>query len=266
MSLACAAVLLAAAPARAADPTLQLSVNTDYTTGKYGDTRPTDVVYIPFSAKVIDGDWTFRATVPFADVKGPAGVIALTDEAGEANNNPAEELAEDAARSRARFGLSDVSFSVSHAFNRIGGSPLYLDTTARVRLPTGDWRNGLGVGATDVFLDAELGADWKKGGAYVDVGRRFLGNAPDFGRRDGWRASVGDWWNVTRKLQIGASYDWQAASVEGLPAYQLVGGYVSYRLDRHLRVQLYSGAGLSRSSPDADVSLGLFYRFGGRRR
>jgi hypothetical protein len=261
-----AASLAACAPGAvfAADPVLQTSAGVDYSTGHYGATQPTDTLIVPLTAKLVFGDWSFRALIPFARVKGPADITVLADEGAEIVDNPGEEQGETGPLPT-RSGLSDVSLSAVRSFNQIAGTPAYFDATARVRLPTGNRHKGLGVGAVDYFLEGEIGGDWRQGGAYADLGRRFLGDLPGRPRRDGWQTSVGGWWNPTSKFQVGASLDWHAASTAGVAPYGIAGGYVAYRLTRSLKLQLYGGAGVTSASPEADVSLSLIFRPTGRR-
>lgn len=255
--------------ARAEAPTVQLSATVDYSSGYYGASERTDAVIEPILFKLISGPWQFRLLVPFASIRGPADITVVADEgAGETVDGVAEEQTEPGGTSTPhpwRSGLSDISLAVTRSFDRIGHSPAYVDTTLRIRLPTGDRHAGLGSGAVDEFLDGEVGGDWKQGGAYLNLGYRFLGDLNDHVRTDGWQGSVGGWWNPGRRIQIGASFDWRASSVPAAPAYQLAGGYVSFQPSTAAKILISAGAGLSSSSPSFDASVTLILRPAGRR-
>ena len=47
----------------------------DYSTGKYGGTTATDIVYVPVTGKYMTDDWLFKLTVPYISVTGLDGVI-----------------------------------------------------------------------------------------------------------------------------------------------------------------------------------------------
>jgi hypothetical protein len=247
-----------------AAPALQLSASTDYSTGHYGQNQSTDAIIEAISAKVLLNGWMVRGTLPFASIRGTGDVTVLSDENGsEPQDGAAEEQDEGTGQTRPagfRSGLSDISLAVSRQFNGVLARSLYIDATAKVRLPTGSPSRGLGVGATDYFLSAEFGGDWKPGGAYVGLGRRLLGAVPQVDRRDGWQGSVGGWLNTGSRTQVGTAYDWRQSSLAGVDAYQAVQGYVSYRLNPKLRIQLFAGAGLSRNSQAFDAGVSFIFR------
>jgi hypothetical protein len=261
--------ICAVGPALAA-PSLQGSVGFDYSVGRYGATQDTQVIVEPVVLKLVDGPWTFRALVPFASIQGPGDVSVVIDEAGgETIDNAAEETGEPGggqAATRVRSGISDVSLSATRSFDRIARSPLYVDVSGRVRLPTGDRHAGLGVGATDWFAIVEGGGDWRWGGAYAQFGRRFLGDVGRDVRRNGWQTTLGGWVNISPRVELGASYDWRTSPFADVPAYRLGEGYVSWRLSRELRLQVFVGSGLSSSSPRIDTGLTLTWRPQGRHR
>jgi hypothetical protein len=253
-------MLAAPGVASASDPTFKLSGAVDYSTGKYGAAQSTDAVITPLTLGVDWADWTGSLVVPFAAIRGPGDVTVLADEGGEIIDTTNELNEPTFSPTQVRGGLSDISLSLTRHFDRVGGTALYFDATGRVRFPTGSRHQGLGVGTTDFFALGEVGGAWTKGGLYVDLGRRFLGDLPDLKRRDGWQTSVGGWWDMNAKTQLGLSYDWRAASVADVPPYQLVGGYASYRLSHNFKIILFSGAGFGSSSPGFDTSFTIVYR------
>src|SRR4051812_435575 len=74
---ALATALLAAAiqPALGAEGLTTLSVGADYTTGKYGASDSTDILYIPFTGKYEVGPWTAKLVVPWIRITGPGNVV-----------------------------------------------------------------------------------------------------------------------------------------------------------------------------------------------
>ena len=52
------------------------SVGLDYTTGDYGQSEDTDMLAISFAAKLENGRWTYRASLPYIHVTGPSNVVA----------------------------------------------------------------------------------------------------------------------------------------------------------------------------------------------
>ena len=119
---------------------------------------------------------------------------------------------------------------------------------------------GLGLGVYDYVIAGELGGDWVRGGVSVGFGRRFLGSTAQLNRLDGWQGSAGAWLNANHRLQIGTFLDWHGASFIDTAPYRLAGGYLAYRLNSELKLQLYSGGGLSTSSPKLNAGVTIIYR------
>ena len=161
---------------------------------------------------------------------------------------------------RSVSGLGDASLALTRSFESIAGTPLYLDVTGRVKFPTGESRNGLGVGATDYGLASELGWAGDVGGVYVTGGRRFLGSTATLKRVDGWQWSAGGYVNVTRAVELGAVYSWRAASVAGGVDAKSLEGSLSLLLGSAWQLGAYGGVGLSTGSPDYTAGLSLSWR------
>src|SRR5258705_1572146 len=58
-----------------ADGVFTLGTGFDYTTGKYGTSEKTEILYVPLSGKYETGPWTFRAVVPYIRITGPGNVV-----------------------------------------------------------------------------------------------------------------------------------------------------------------------------------------------
>jgi hypothetical protein len=260
-----ALTLMAAAPglAHAAD-SWRVTGGLDYTSGMYGEARSTEVLAVPMSAKFIHDNWTFRASIPFLYVDGPANV-AIVDEGGSGEGGGGDVIGLPGARRDSRAGFGDTTLSATYSFNRLGGTRTYLDVTGKVRLPTGDENEGLGTGATDFIAESELGHSFKWGGAYVAVGRRFLGDTSRFEREDGWQTNAGLWFTHGRD-ELGAYWSWKQASVRRFDDPQEVGAYVARRITPHWRMQISANAGLSDASPDLGTAISFTYRSDARRR
>ena len=166
---------------------------------------------------------------------------------------------------REEQGLGDVSLSATWSFNDIASTRLFVDVTARVRLPTGDEVAGLGNGTTDYATLAEIGWDGRKGGVFLNGGRRFLEAKPGVNRVDGWQASAGMWRHIGRISTVGAQASWRNASIEGGEDPQSIDVYLSRRLSTGWKFSVSAGAGLSDANPDYSVGLNFTWRKSTRR-
>lgn len=263
---------------------LDLSIGANYSSGDYNDVTSTDVFSVPLTAKVRTGAWTFRLTVPYVHVDGPAGAAVALDDTGtgrggsgnsgsggSGRDHPEDDGGGDddgtggtgttpTTAPRRASGLGDTTLSATYAFDHIGGSAAYVDIGGRVRLPTGNEDRGLGVGATDYGLNTEVGIDRGHGGAYVSAGRRFLGQVTGLDRRDGWQAGVGGWIDVGSRTTLGLGYDWRESSLAGGTAPREVYASVGVRMTDAWRLNVSANAGLSDASADYGAGVTLVWR------
>lgn len=252
-----------------AGTTFDLSTGLSYSSGEYGETTSTDVLIMPLSAKLRTGNWTFKASVPYLRVDGPANAAVVLDDSGGGDGGGSgrdhpEDNGEDpisgASPDRKESGFGDTSLSATYSFDRLGGSSTYLDLTGRVRLPTGDEGKGLGIDATDYGLSAEFGIDKDAGGAYVMAGRRFLGDADAFAREDGWQAGVGAWRNLGERSSIGVGYDWRESSTGTGQDPAEIYAYLSVKMSDAWKINLNGSGGLNDASADYSVGVNLTWR------
>lgn len=257
-----ALVALAAVHEAHAAPDVRFTTGVDYTSGGYGQARSTDVVLFPLSAKLYAGKWTFRASTSYLDVRGPANIGTVDEEGGGDTGS----VGTPGHNKGARRGFGDSYLAAKYSFERLGGGPAYIDVQGKVRIPTGDHENGLGVGATDFTADAEFGADWKTKGLYVDVGRRFLGDSSTLVRQDGWAYSAGGWAAFDKKTEVGVWYFTRDPSIRGLERPREMGAYISRRIKGGWRAEVSLSQGLSPASPDVGAGFTISYRPDWRRR
>lgn len=254
--LLAAAAMVFTAPASAEEHLRWLfSTGVDFDSGDFGSDQNTDVITVPFSAKAYYGDWNVRVAIPWLSIHGPANVVFLGDEGGEIGGLPGTNNKD------THSGFGDTAMTVTHSWNRIGGTKMYFDLKGLVYAPTGDQNEGLGVGAWDFGVDGELGAAWPNtAGVYVSLGRRFRGDSDTFERRDGWVTSTGGWVRISEPVDVGAFYDWREHSLQGFEARQSAGGFVSYRFTKEFQMQGTVAAGLSDTAPNIEVGLRFYYR------
>ncbi|MFT3727204.1 MAG: hypothetical protein QM759_05210 [Terricaulis sp.] len=253
LSVAIAAVASAALCGVAhADTRVSFYTGLDYSSGDYGTNSTTTVYSVPLTVRVANGDWAVRASIPYLQIHGDVNVVDVIDGGAEAPTT--------VTRRGTERGFGDTTLSLTRTFSNIVGAHTYLDVTGRVRLPTGDDNKGLGVGATDYGLGGELGVAKDAGGAYINIGRRFLGDPHNEDRVDGWQGVIGGYVKTSEHFSVGASYYWRDASFRGGEDPSELGGYVTYRASNDWRITLNASAGLSDGSPDTSVGIRFNYR------
>lgn len=245
---ALAAAAIVAVPTLAGAAELSLTTGLGYATGGYGSTQSTNTVLVPLSAKLRAGAWTFGVSTEWTSVNGPADFSDI-DEAGAL---PASHGKRD------RQGFTDTYVSARYAFNHIGGGPFYVDLQAKAGLSmvTDGFSNSRRI------VDAEFGGEWRKMGAYVDFGRRYLSDTPAVDRRDAWAYAIGGWARFDRRTELGMWYVTHDAPVLGQADAKKLGAYVSRDLRPNLKLAVTLYEGLSPASPDFGGGLRLMWRPG----
>lgn len=272
---------------------VQLSTGAEYSSGNYGEVASTEAIVAPFSARVSFGSFSVRASVPWLSVRGPADIAPVVDDdggdrgsnsgsgssgsgssgsgggggsggsgGGGDDDDPEDEQEDegDFPDDRKVQGMGDATLSAAWSFRDISGTRLYVDVTGRVRLPTGDKKNGLGRGTTDYATLAEIGWDGGRGGVFVLGGRQYLESTATVVRRDTWQGSGGGWVNVGRASLVGAQGNWREASRVGGVASRSVDVFLNLGLVAGWRLDVSGSAGLSKASPDYAVGLGVTWR------
>ncbi len=239
--------LCVASPASADTIRVQLGAGYDFSSGRYGGTKSTDTQTISFNGRAVDGNWRLRLYVPFLNIHGPAGDVVI---GGTPHALP----------STVRRGLGDTALTLTYTIDDPDIAPLYGVIGGSVRLPTGSYAHGLGVGATDFGLQSEVGTQFDSWGVYLDIAGRLRGNHDKTGkRRNGLLASTGFWFNADDDWQLGAYYAWSQRVTRVLVDQQDLGALVRYKITPSLSVQLYGGIGMSRSSSSKDGGVRLSY-------
>lgn len=235
------ALMLLAGTAQADSPKLTLSTGLDYSTGKYGQAEETKIKYVPFTAKYEMDRWTFRSTIPYIEIDGPANV--LPDSRVVIGN------ATRANRTR-ESGLGDVVVSAFYSAYENTADKIYMDIGAKVKLPTADEKRGLGSGKTDYSLQADLFKTMGQATVFSTLGYKFFGDPTGVNLKNVPYATLGLSYKLSPKNTIGTAVDVRSKTTEtatGLREYSI---FYSHKIDETYKVQTYLVTGDTRSSVD----------------
>lgn len=247
-----AAAFAAASPAMAQADQVSVGTGAEYTTGKYGGTESTDTLYIPFIGRYETGRWQLKATVPYIRVSGPANVVG----AG------ADRVAlPGAAVRRTESGLGDIVASAFYNVSDERTAAFGLDLGVRVKLGTADEAKGLGTGENDYSLQADFFKRFGELSAFGTLGYRFYGDPPGGDLRDVPYFALGGSYRLSPERSVGLAYDYRPRIISGGSEVSELTAFLSQRLSREWRVQLYGLVGFSDASPDAGVGALVDYRF-----
>jgi hypothetical protein len=232
---------------------MTIGAGAEYTTGKYGGTEATDTLFIPFTLKYETGSWTFKTTVPYIRVSGPANVIGAGTER--------ITLPGAGAAPRTESGLGDIVTSAFYTVMNERQSDVGLDIGVKLKLPTADEQRGLGTGEVDYALQADVFKPLGNVTAFGSLGYRFYGDPPGLTLRDVPYYAIGATYRMAPDNIVGVAYDYRPRIVPGGSQISEATLFWSRRLSREWRLQLYGVAGFSDGSPDGGLGAGIDYRF-----
>lgn len=221
----------------------------DYSSGEYGDRDETEISAIPFVAKYEVERWTFKATIPYIQIKGPGDVIPSI---GQVTETPRRE------RTTER-GWGDTVVSASYSFYPAQG--FVIDLTGKVKFDTADEDKGLGTGENDYTTQVDIYKVFGKFTAIAGVGYRVYGN-PDFGTLDNvFYGSIGGAYKLSPSTNIGAIYDYRPKITDAGSEISELLSFVSHKLTDAWKMQGYFVKGFSDGSPDYGGGAMLSYSF-----
>jgi|GEM_PF-319461 len=229
----------------AAQGRFTLSSGVDYSTGNYGETTATRVLYLPFTGKYENRDWMFKLTVPRVEINGP-GMVAVGD----------MQSGSPATRGRAG-GLGDVVATVARTFWQSPDQRWLVDLGGKVKLGTASAEQGLGTGENDYALYIESYRTWRQLTLLGTLGYRVMGDTADIDFTHVWHGSVGASWRLDARQSLGAMFDWRQASSASSGEQREYTLFHAWHLNDTYRLQTYLVKGQATASPDWGGGLAL---------
>lgn len=228
------------------DAELRLGVGVDYARGTYGGSSETTTLSIPFTARYETGDWTYKATLPWLEVKAPADFVPGI---GRVNGN-GKPKRRSFAGTTTDSGLGDSTVSATYSAWYDDDLERGIDLTGRVKLPTGDAAKSLGTGSTDFSAQIDTYRTFDRTTLFADVGYTWFGDSDFVQLKNAVNYGIGASRKMNERDSLGASLDGrQKASVGGAAQRELT-FFWNRRFERDTRLQAYVLFGLANGSPD----------------
>lgn len=223
----------------------------DYSSGKYGGTQSTDILYIPFAGKYETGPWAFKLTVPYIRITGPGGVLR---DVGAFKAAGATRTTES--------GLGDVVAAATYNIYGSGGaSPLLVDLTGKIKFGTADENKGLGTGKDDYAVQADVYKTIGQFTTFGTLGYKVFGEPAGIKLDNVFYGSLGGSYKYNQQTSAGLILDLrQKASVTGAPQRELT-AFVSRKIDKTWKAQGYIVHGFADGSPDWGAGAMVSYVF-----
>ena len=248
------ALALCCVTANAGD--LSLATGLDVSSGQYGSTASTVVRYVPFTLKYEQGRSTFKATLPYVSITSPSGGGTITVD-GNGNVISSGGVGPNVTQS----GQGDVVASYSYSLIE---TPLYgwlMDTTVKVKLPTGDETKGLSTGERDFSLVADffyLAGKWTP---FLTLGYRMPGNPPGGSLQNTWLGSLGVGYKLSQTNNVGFMFDAREASTVSSVGSRELTAYWVHKFTPQTKLQVYVVKGFSDASADQGIGAMVSHKY-----
>jgi hypothetical protein len=242
-------VMLAAPVSAIAETSLSLGTGFDYSTGKYGGSTSTDILYIPVTAKFEADDLSFKLTVPYISVTGAAGVVRGMGRIRPAvARGGATMMTTTTATTVSASGLGDITGSAGYKL--YDKNAVAIDLVGKVKLGTANANKGLGTGKNDYSFQVGGYHVVGKTTYFATAGYRVVGKPAGLALNNVAYGTMGANRKLDDKLSMGLMLDAaQSASPAGAGPVEVT-AYVTKKLRDTLKVQGSLLKGLSDGSPD----------------
>lgn len=237
------ALIAFAAPA-CAEMTGSLSLGFDYSTGKYGDTTSTDILYVPVTGKLQLDYLYLKLTVPYVSITGTGDVILGMGKLGRRTTSTTT------SKTTTQSGLGDIIASAGYMVYE--SDVATIDLVGNVKFGTGDASKNLGTGENDYSIQFDgyyTTADYNT--LFATAGYRLVGAPAGTTVYDIAYGTLGFSLSIGESSSTGLMLDAAEASSDLSPGTSEISAFVSTKFSQDITIQARLMKGLSDSSPDS---------------
>lgn len=260
ISLLCLAPRASAAQNRDEDDErdhFQLKIGANYEQGDFGTRHKTKTLIAPVTLKYLGESFEIGLTTSYTRLDSVGGVSIVggrpVPTSGETPGRTTQDGPGDTYLEGRYYLIDDPG----------PGSPLPAFTPfAVLKIPTADEKRNLGTGEFDYGFGLEVEKQLAAFFVFGEVSYTVIGSPPRQRFRDEPGATAGVGRNVSDKVSVSAFVDWRRAIVPGIDDAVDVGGMLTYRLTRAVRLSPNFFVGLTNGSPDFAVGFDVAWNFG----
>ncbi|MBN1674446.1 MAG: transporter [Kiritimatiellae bacterium] len=228
----------------------------DYSAGEYGSATVTHMLYVPLTAKVDFRAVAAKLTVPYLQVWNEGGPVTLVGDTPE----EVVVVSEEYAAGYEEAGLGDIIGSVSWLAPPLLKGTVFVDVTAKAKLPTADAERGLGTGEAD--YSAQLDATKVMANLLLlgTLGYKVPGEPPGMALDAAFYGTLGAGYVFHPRLTAGLLTDLRQATLPDGDAPLELTAYLSAKLTGNWSLLTYAVKGFSDASPDYALGIQVSYR------
>jgi hypothetical protein len=158
-------------------------------------------------------------------------------------------------------GIGDISLSATYAVQKFADHGLFIDFTARLKVPTASFAKGLGTGEVDGAVQIDVAQSVGKFMPFITLGYKVNGQPQGYHLRDVIYGTVGLQYNVNDRVSAGALFDYRQATLATADDPRELTPYFNIRIGQKWSLNAYGIVGFSRNSPSAGGGAVLTYRW-----
>ena len=161
--------------------------------------------------------------------------------------------AEERVFSRKESGVADTVLSVKRVIPEFNLAPVYVDVTAKLKLPTADEDKRLTTGEVDGEL--LIGAFWWRKEAispYFKIGHKWRGQPDhtDKDLNDSWRFNIGAHKAMSQEWDLMLQLDGREAALSSSSDILELSVFSRWKLSQQQSITVYCVKGIADGSPD----------------
>jgi len=239
-----------------ADDTVNLSVGSEYTSGKYGAATSTDIKFYPVTVNYQQDQRSFSLIVPYMQMAGPSNIVGAIG-----NQSMVKMLGVKNVSRRTSSGLGDIVVAATQDIYINQQYKLIVDLVGNVKFGTADAAKGLGTGENDYSVQGDFAKNFEHADMFGTVGWRKMGNPVGINFRNPWFASIGGGYAVSETTRIGLAYDFRQRVIDGTSNFAELLAFINYSVANQARIQMYFLKGYTDNSPDRGVGATLNWNY-----
>lgn len=212
-----------------------MSVGLDYSVGKYGGSSDTDVLSVPFTARIQADRLRLEVTIPYLHVTGPGIVVGgpVIGGTGAAST---------------RSGLGDTNLGAAWLLHKDEDAFPAIELAGTIKAPTA--ATNLGTGKPDYTAFTNIYHSITPSVMlFGTIGYQWLNNFRTYDLKDGVTATVGANFKLSSDTSVGLSSSYRQEYFSGLGEQLSLSPYALWNLSENWRVNGYGIIGFTSASP-----------------
>lgn len=236
-------------PDESGKTSVSLSGGFDYSSGKYGERKSTDILVGLTNLSVSADDFLFTASLPYLTITGPSFVVVGP------GGVPVLVTPRPGTDSTGRSGWGDLNLGLTYTLPSKDLDDWEVAVTARTKVATADASKGLSTGATDFGFYVDISHQFDIWSPFVNFGYRVPGKPSFYSFDDAPSFSVGTSVALGNDLVAIASYDFDGSISSTLADAQQLFASLSWLVSDNISLTVYADDGLSSGAPKVGTGL-----------